>query len=461
MNQNRSWPGTPNRYSTRRSLIVMRPKSIATVVVVLPVTPRRSSRPAPALDRRSSVSSGRTSLIALTSVVFPAPKPPAMRILCAASNWASAASLAPPAPSVPSERAEPIEYLLNHVVARQLDGGPVPHHPHRLLEDQVGEQHADHAYRQCRVGGDVGHRHRPLAQAEDLAVLRGLPDRVVAGVAFPADGDHHGDQVEHLTVGRLGPAAGDRVRADHRSQVAADPLAVPAGRRHLNHSAWVPDAGNLGCDIRCGLARFASIAISYATWPASAFGGQSAARQLPSPAAMTNSRPFSSSMIVCRTPPASKWSPAPVARLCMAAATADRCSASSRSRSRDEAMSRPSRDKMTAFLKSSTRDDRSSSSQARSRPPVASPSAITSPRRAVPCRLAAWHRVPCRRATWRTARWRWRCRSPRCPRPRSLGCRRSPGFAASRSAGTRTGSARARARAPLAAHARARGPPGR
>ena len=121
MNQNRSWPGTPNRYSTRRSLIVMRPKSIATVVVVLPATPRRSSRPAPALDSRSSVSSGRTSLIALTSVVFPTPKPPAMRILCAASSWASAASLAPPAPSVPSvpsERAEPIEYLLKHVVAR-------------------------------------------------------------------------------------------------------------------------------------------------------------------------------------------------------------------------------------------------------------------------------------------------------------------------------------------------------
>ena len=118
MNQNRSWPGTPNRYSTRRSLIVMRPKSIATVVVVLPATPRRSSRPAPALDRRSSVSSGRTSLIALTSVVFPAPKPPAMRILCAASIWASAASLTPSAPSVPSERAEPIEYLLKHVVAR-------------------------------------------------------------------------------------------------------------------------------------------------------------------------------------------------------------------------------------------------------------------------------------------------------------------------------------------------------
>ena len=47
----------------------------------------------------------------------------------------------------------------------------------------------------------------------------------------------------------------------------------------------------MACDARCGLARLTSIAISYATMPASAVAGQSAARQLPSPAAMTKSRP--------------------------------------------------------------------------------------------------------------------------------------------------------------------------
>ena len=35
MNQNRFWPGEPNRYRTSSSSIEMRPKSIATVVVVL------------------------------------------------------------------------------------------------------------------------------------------------------------------------------------------------------------------------------------------------------------------------------------------------------------------------------------------------------------------------------------------------------------------------------------------
>jgi hypothetical protein len=75
--------------------MVIRPKSSATVVVVLPGTPRRSSWLALALESLSSVSSGRTSLIALTSVVFPAPNPPATRILCAASGG----------PSVPSEGA--------------------------------------------------------------------------------------------------------------------------------------------------------------------------------------------------------------------------------------------------------------------------------------------------------------------------------------------------------------------
>src|SRR5262249_36707540 len=45
MNQKRSWPGVPNRYSTRWVPMVSRPKSIATVVVVLLPTPVRSSGP--------------------------------------------------------------------------------------------------------------------------------------------------------------------------------------------------------------------------------------------------------------------------------------------------------------------------------------------------------------------------------------------------------------------------------
>src|ERR1700744_6402817 len=119
MTQKRSWPGTPNRYSTRLSLIVIRPKSRATVVVFLSGRPARLSRPTLAALSGSSVSSGRTSLMALTSVVLPAPKPPAMRILCAVRVPSLAGG---------SEGAKAIEYLLEHVVAWADAGRPLPEH---------------------------------------------------------------------------------------------------------------------------------------------------------------------------------------------------------------------------------------------------------------------------------------------------------------------------------------------
>lgn len=81
MNQNRSWPGVPNRYSTRSSRRVMRPKSMATVVVCLPSTPLVSSTGRPASVSSSSVRSGLISLTVPTRVVLPTPKPPATRIL--------------------------------------------------------------------------------------------------------------------------------------------------------------------------------------------------------------------------------------------------------------------------------------------------------------------------------------------------------------------------------------------
>src|SRR4051812_32017943 len=65
------------------SLIVMRPKSIATVVVFLASTPDTSSTSAPWSVSSSSVRSGLVSETVPTSVVLPAPKPPAIRILIA------------------------------------------------------------------------------------------------------------------------------------------------------------------------------------------------------------------------------------------------------------------------------------------------------------------------------------------------------------------------------------------
>lgn len=66
--------------------MVMRPKSRATVVVVLPSTPRRSSTPAESSVISSSVRSGVISLSAATIVVLPTPNPPAMRIFTEAAR---------------------------------------------------------------------------------------------------------------------------------------------------------------------------------------------------------------------------------------------------------------------------------------------------------------------------------------------------------------------------------------
>ena len=68
---------------------MIRPKSIATVVVVLPLHPLMSSTPTLRSLSVSSVRSGRISLIAPTSVVLPAPNPPAMRILAVVGGTGS------------------------------------------------------------------------------------------------------------------------------------------------------------------------------------------------------------------------------------------------------------------------------------------------------------------------------------------------------------------------------------
>src|SRR6266849_8702396 len=80
MNQNRCWPGVPNRYRIRPASRVTRPKSIATVVVVLSGVCDRSSTPSLAEVITASVVSGVISDTEPTKVVLPTPKPPATTI---------------------------------------------------------------------------------------------------------------------------------------------------------------------------------------------------------------------------------------------------------------------------------------------------------------------------------------------------------------------------------------------
>src|SRR5882757_131233 len=155
----------------------MRPKSMATVVVVLFSTPATSSWLTPALVRASSVRSGRTSLIALTSVVLPTPKPPATRILNVASG-----------PSGPgSESPEPMQHLPQQLGAGLLAGRAARQDLDPALLDEVGEQHPDHADRQSGVGGDISHGGGVPGQVQDPPVLGAQPE-LVSGLSRAAGG---------------------------------------------------------------------------------------------------------------------------------------------------------------------------------------------------------------------------------------------------------------------------------
>src|SRR3954466_12439828 len=80
MNQNRCWPGVPNRYRIRSLSNETRPKSIATVVVTLFGVADRSSTPRLASVITASVVNGTISDTDPTNVVLPTPKPPATTI---------------------------------------------------------------------------------------------------------------------------------------------------------------------------------------------------------------------------------------------------------------------------------------------------------------------------------------------------------------------------------------------
>src|ERR1700722_411333 len=148
MNQKRSWPGVPNRYSTTSELMVIRPKSSATVVVVFPATPVRSSKAAPISESRSSVRRGLISLMAATMVVLPTPKPPAMRTLtaCASPRSGCWARL---------EFANTVEYRLEKVDVGSVRGRTRWPVDKVTTVDQVADEHLDRSEQQVQMGRDL------------------------------------------------------------------------------------------------------------------------------------------------------------------------------------------------------------------------------------------------------------------------------------------------------------------
>src|ERR1700729_1083597 len=143
MNQKRSWPGVPNRYSTRSDRKLMRPKSMATVVVVLRSTPASWSTPTLRSLSSSSVRSGRISLIEATRVVLPAPNPPAIRILVVTGR-------PPRSAAGRSECLKSIEYVPQQSRVSYGSLASRAELDHAVLA-QVAQQHANHADRELEI----------------------------------------------------------------------------------------------------------------------------------------------------------------------------------------------------------------------------------------------------------------------------------------------------------------------
>src|SRR6478672_5297361 len=167
MNQNLRWPGVPNRYSTKSSSRVMRPKSMATVVVVFNGVAARPSTPSDALVTNASVRSGMISEIAPTKVVLPAPNPPETTIFVEAgarlaeeSVEACRLSECPEATQRPSYQFSPL------VVRRRAVERGV--HLQVTLCHQVTDQHPSHTERQSQLSRDLGNRREIDTHCEDL-----------------------------------------------------------------------------------------------------------------------------------------------------------------------------------------------------------------------------------------------------------------------------------------------------
>src|SRR3954452_23595546 len=170
-NQKRSWPGVPNRYSTSWSVMLMRTKSIATVVAVFVSEPYLSSTPTPACVMVSSVVSGLISLTEPTMVVLPTPKPPTITIFTAAwavcGRWSSVRG-----PVMVSELLKSMHHRFEEGTVGQRLADDRGARRHQFGRQQLGEQDGHHAERQAEIGGQLGHGQGGRAEPEQRRLLR-------------------------------------------------------------------------------------------------------------------------------------------------------------------------------------------------------------------------------------------------------------------------------------------------
>src|SRR5829696_6816472 len=186
MNQKRDWPGVPNRYRISCSSTVMRPKSMATVVVVL---------------------SG-------TKAVLPAPNPPATRTLSGISS-----RLVGGGRRRVSTRTESIEQPSQDLMtgAAVAVGGSWQVDLQVAAVGEVAHKHPGHPDRHPQGGADLGEGLGPGAHLDDGPRLH--LEGGAGGKGQPGGGDHRLQR--ELLAGGSGPPTGERVDRHH-------PVDVPA-----------------------------------------------------------------------------------------------------------------------------------------------------------------------------------------------------------------------------------------
>src|ERR1700761_8320073 len=198
-NQNRSWPGVPNRYRASSSSRLTRPKSMATVVVTFSGVAARSSVAWLASVIRASVVTGSVSEIDLTNVVLPTPNPPAMTILVETAVGDSSVLDGLETTKNPFEQ---------HVFRPPgVRGGRMNSQP--AVVGEITDQDADHTQRYVQVGGDLRDRAHRTAQRVDVARLG--HQQLVDGQVIVGDRDQ---RFEQQWQPGDGPAAGDGVGPD-------------------------------------------------------------------------------------------------------------------------------------------------------------------------------------------------------------------------------------------------------
>src|SRR5438034_6356325 len=180
---------------------VTRPKSIATVVVVLSGVCDRSSRPFDAEVITASVVSGVISDTDPTNVVLPAPKPPATTIFTEVIAESAIAL------EIASEPAKSTEHPFQQLDVRAALSVIELVDPHQAFYRHVSDQDPRYTQRHLQHRGDLGHRPPVPAELQNRLAFGAKQRQIARPVVFG-----HDHRLDLQLIPRLCPPPRHRIR---------------------------------------------------------------------------------------------------------------------------------------------------------------------------------------------------------------------------------------------------------